>query len=154
MDRHCPGGGAGEWLPPIMKTFSKWIVIGFATLGVFFALEQHPYRDGKRRMEQYFGPILPAGSKLVPLSLWKGSYWDDPRFRFNLGPEDFDAFSKSVAELGYSKWEESGGKYGSFNEESTEGDRLLCSSKHSGRVKLMLYYRPSTGIVDAITYYH
>lgn len=137
-----------------MKAITKWVAVGIAALGIFFAIEQHPYRGGRQRLERYFGPVLPAGSNLLPISLWKGSFWDDPRFRFNLRPESFETFSKTLAELGYSEWAESGGKYGSFNEDSTENDRLLCAAKHAGRVKLMLYYRASTGVVDAVTYYH
>jgi len=146
--------GDAEQLSQEMKNSLKWVFFGFVILGVILIFEQSTYRGGKRRFEQYFGAILSADTELLPLSLWTGSYWDDPRFRFRLRPEEFDAFSKGLALMGYSKWTEMGGKYGSFNEESTSENPLLCSSKHAGRVRLRLYYRPSTGIVDAVTFYH
>lgn len=123
-------------------------------LMLWLLLELHPYRGGKARLETYFGPILPPSVELIPLTIAQGSYWDDPRFRFRLLPEEGLGFNATIANEGFSNWNEQGGQYGSFYEDSVEGDPLLCAFKDDGKLKRMLFYRPSTRLVDAVTFRH
>ena len=135
----------------------KYFVLFLAISAVFVfyaAWNQHPYRGGVARFEHEFGVKLPDSFEIVPLSLKEGSFWDNPRFRFRLKESQFEQLTKILREAGYSEWKDMGGSYGSFNEESHPDNPLLMSYKHKDRWKFMFFYRPSTGILDAVTFFN
>jgi hypothetical protein len=121
---------------------------------MLFAWEQHPYRGGKARFTAYFGITLPESIQQIPIELSGGSFWDDPRFRFHLKRSEFDTFKILADGAGFSLWKPQGGQYGSFNEESNISNPLFYSEKQLGTCKTMLFYRPSTETLDAVTFYH
>jgi hypothetical protein len=137
-----------------MKKILFNFLIGSLAISLLGVLGWLSYRDRQPQMEQYFGVILPSRSKILPLMHSNEGHRDDPRFRFSLHPDDFQEFSQKIKKLGFSGWVENGGQYGSFNEESKDNDPLLYSYKNDGRVKLMLFYRRSTGVVDAVTFFN
>ena len=131
------------------------LLLSFAAIFIVYAAwKQHPYRGGVKRFEYFFGVGFPNSFEMVSLPLNKGSYRDDPRFRFQLHDEQFEQLTKILQNAGYSEWKNEGGAYGSFNEESRPDDPLLVSNKYCNRWKFMFFYRPSTGILDAVTFFN
>lgn len=121
---------------------------------LFFAWESHPYRGGLNRFEKIFRVDFPDDIKMERLKIFEGSFSDNPRFRFVINPEQHKAISKILQTSGYSEWEEGGGGFGSFFEESRSDDPLFCSYKAVGRWRLMFFYRPSTGRLDAVSFFN
>jgi hypothetical protein len=137
-----------------MKRIPKCLLLGAIFFGSYVLWDQYPYRGGTKRCEYLFGINFPDSIEIITLTLEGGSFWDDPRFRFRLHGGQFEQLTEILRKADYSEWKEAGGSYGSFNEESRTDDPLLMSYKYSERWKLMFFYRPSTGNLDAVTFFN
>ncbi len=137
-----------------MKRISIYLLIAATILFSYIAWDLHPYRGGIERFRIIFGVEFPDSFQMRHLSLKEGSFWDDPRFRFLLKKSQFEQLTMILRNAGYTEWEDAGGSYGSFNEESHSDNPLLLSYKYKDRWKLMFFYRPSTGVLDAVTFFN
>ena len=65
--------------------------------------------------------------------------------------EKFETFKEYTRQMGYGTWVDGGGSYGSFNEESHEGDPLYYSTNRTPKKdEWKLFYRPSSEELNII----
>jgi hypothetical protein len=131
------------------------VLVGMSWVFLGIYQDKHPLPNYARYVE-VFSAEFPPASKLVSLDDQQGAkWWSGQRWRFQLSPEDFPVLKEQLVKNRWSNvWAPSGGKFDSFDEESSDGDPLLMTqcSPEGRSVHLFYFYRPSSGVLDAITY--
>lgn len=136
-----------------------YITLGVGVLVLLILLAAYPtirlsYLSNSELVKYFFTVDLPADFKAVQLSAKEMDLHGNPHFRYQVSESQFAELKRILQENGYSEWTKSGGSFGLFNEESREGDPLLMSQKIKGHWQLMFFYRPSTGTLDAVSFFN
>ena len=132
-----------------MQTILTWCFLAVSSCA--------PDHGGVARFEAVFEVKLPSSARMIKVN--DGKWTDDPRFRFRITPADFEMVKQITVRAGYSEWKKVPDTFtygfGSFNLEGSDKDPVYVSDKYptgKGGKHFMLFYRPSTELLEAVSF--